>query len=71
MEEKAFPKRKPTRLSTFDYSRGGAYFITICTQDRKRILSHIVRTNGIESVGEGFALPLIGRELLLVSNLSF
>ena len=46
-----FPKRKRTRLINFDYSRNGAYFITICTQDRKNILSSIV--------GEGLAPPAI------------
>lgn len=29
------PVRKPNRLPTFDYSTAGAYFITICTKDRK------------------------------------
>ena len=36
------PKRKPNRLPKYDYSQNGAYFITICTQDRKKILSDIV-----------------------------
>ena len=36
------PKRKPTRLKDFDYSKNGYYFITICTKDRKKILSDIV-----------------------------
>ncbi|MBR2312931.1 MAG: hypothetical protein IKA46_06555, partial [Clostridia bacterium] len=36
------PKRKPTRLYGFDYSTEGLYFITICTKDRKCILSKIV-----------------------------
>ena len=36
------PKRKPNRLPDFDYSQNGAYFITICIQDRKPILSTIV-----------------------------
>ena len=44
MDEKDLPKRKSTRWSGFDYSRGGAYFITICTQDRKNILSTVERT---------------------------
>ena len=35
------PKRKHPRLSDYDYSTPGAYFITICTQDRMRILSKI------------------------------
>ena len=36
------PQRKPNRIENYDYSQQGAYFITICTQDRKRILSDIV-----------------------------
>ena len=32
------PSRKPHRLKTYDYSTPGAYFITICTKDRKCIL---------------------------------
>lgn len=35
-------KRKPNRLQNYDYSQNGAYFITICTEDRKRLLSGIV-----------------------------
>ena len=36
------PKRKHTRLKEYDYSSPGAYFITICTKDKKCILSNIV-----------------------------
>ena len=36
------PERKTNRLPTFDYSTNGAYFVTICTQDRRKILSRIV-----------------------------
>ena len=43
------PVRKPNRLSGYDYSQNGAYFVTICTQDRKKFLSHIV--------GDGFPVP--------------
>ena len=46
------PERKPTRLKNYDYSSAGAYFITICTAGRKKLLSEI------EIVGEGLcALP--------------
>ena len=38
------PKRKPTRLKGYDYSLPGAYFITICTQNRKQLFE-------IENVG--------------------
>ena len=37
----ALPQRKQIRLDQSVYSRG-AYFVTICTKDRKRILSNIV-----------------------------
>ncbi len=36
------PKRKPTRLKNYDYSSEGAYFITICTHNRKNLFSNIV-----------------------------
>lgn len=32
------PKRKSNRLSHFDYRSPGAYFLTICTKDRKCLL---------------------------------
>ena len=35
------PTRKPNRIPGFDYSQNGAYFITICTKNRMRILSEI------------------------------
>ena len=36
------PQRKPNRIPNYDYSENGAYFVTICTQDRKPVLSAIV-----------------------------
>ena len=36
------PQRKSNRLAHFDYSTAGAYFITICTQDRLPLLGQIV-----------------------------
>ena len=35
------PKRKTIRLPDYDYSSPGAYFVTICTHDRRCILSRI------------------------------
>lgn len=34
--------RKSNRLPDYDYSANGAYFVTICTQNRRKILSDIV-----------------------------
>ena len=36
------PKRKPARLKEYDYSTPGAYFITICTHNKKHLFSKIV-----------------------------
>ena len=36
------PQRKRIRLTDFDYNTPTAYFITLCTQDRKPLLSEIV-----------------------------
>ncbi len=45
--------RKKLRLENYDYSQNGAYFVTVCTQKRRNILSRI-------NVGEGFhPLPVI------------
>ena len=41
--------RKYNRVRDYDYNQNGAYFVTICTQDRKKILSQIV--------GDGFPVP--------------
>ena len=43
------PERKINRLTEYDYGQNGAYFVTICTQDRHKILSTIV--------GDGFPVP--------------
>ena len=43
------PKRKPNRLKFYDYSTPGAYFVTICTKDRKCIFW--------ERVGASIARP--------------
>ncbi|MBC7476172.1 MAG: transposase, partial [Candidatus Sericytochromatia bacterium] len=34
--------RKSIRLKNYDYSQNGAYFITICTNERKMIFSEII-----------------------------
>ena len=38
----ALPKRKHTRLHSYDYSANGAYFVTICTHNKRCVLSRIV-----------------------------
>lgn len=36
------PKRKPSRLRNYDYAQTGAYFITVCTVGRKKLLGGVV-----------------------------
>ncbi len=52
--ENELPKRKHPRLKKYDYSSAGAYFITICTERRKCLLSRIENLNDA-SVGRGLA----------------
>ena len=55
------PKRKSPRKKGYDYSLGGAYFITICTFNKKKILSKITReTNNYEPKVE---LTRIGKQI--------
>lgn len=35
-------ERKQTRLKEYDYSRNGAYFITICIENKRKILGTIL-----------------------------
>ena len=38
----AQPKRKKGRLTGYDYSANGSYYITVCTRDKQHILGHSV-----------------------------
>ena len=67
--KKNLPVRKPNRLINFDYSTEGAYFITICTHPRRKILSRVgaihespaIRLSKIGSIVEEQLLQLSSR----------
>ena len=40
--ENRFPNRKHPRLDSYDYSAPGAYFVTICTHNKRCLLSEIM-----------------------------
>ena len=42
-------ERKHNRLTQYDYALNGAYFVTICTHERRKTLSSLV--------GDGFPVP--------------
>ena len=48
-KSKELPIRKELRISQYDYSSNGAYFVTVCIKDRQPILSEIIKS----SVGVG------------------
>lgn len=41
------PKRKTMRLKDFDYSSNCAYFITLCTSDRRCVLGKVIGENDV------------------------
>ena len=53
------PVRKLHRLKEYDYSQNGYYYITICTEDRKKILSDV--GNAVPGVPPKVVLTEIGR----------
>ena len=61
MENDKFPKRKINRLKSWNYSNNGGYFITICTDNRKHILSKIC-------VGDGFSVPQLTKTGQIVDD---
>ena len=38
----SLPKRKPNRLTGYDYSQPGCYFLTICSKDREHLFGYVV-----------------------------
>ena len=58
------PQRKLHRLQTWDYSDPGYYYVTICTKDKKKLLSNIYQ-NGMDV--HSIPTPL-GQEVLACWN---
>ena len=56
------PQRKRMRLPDYDYSENAMFFITVCTQNRKKVLSEIL------SVGDGFPVPKLTPVGMLVES---
>jgi REP element-mobilizing transposase RayT len=43
------PVRKNIRLKGYDYSQNGAYFLTICTQDKRMLFGNVVGADSISA----------------------
>ncbi len=48
-----YPNRKHTRLKNYDYSSGGYYFVTICSENMNCVFSSINRKTGYELAPNG------------------
>ena len=59
--KKELPKRKHPRLDHYDYSAAGAYFVTICTQNRRCVLSRIVGRGLAPAEIDGLEYTVFGR----------
>ncbi len=68
--KKEFCNRKTTRLKSYDYGKTGMYFVTICVEGRKRILSEIIKVDDIEISGETVQ-NLVGELLAAPDNERF
>ena len=62
-KEKELPKRKHPRLDNYDYSSAGAYFVTICTQNRRCVLSRIVGRGLAPAETTSIEYRIVGRGL--------
>ena len=77
-KEKEPQRRKELRIKQHDYSSAGAYFVTICTKDRQKILSNIIKPVGVGALDDplryGTDLTLFGeivkKNLLSSENIS-
>ncbi len=70
--EKELPQRKHPRLDNYNYAWAGAYFVTICVQNRQCVLSRVVgrglapaETSGIEYTPFG---RIAEKQLLLLKD---
>ena len=57
-----YPRRKQVRLQEYDYSTPGAYYVTICTHEKRCILSTITAVGALhEAPAASVELTAIGR----------
>ena len=60
--------RKPNRLPNYDYRQNGAYFVTICTKNKSRILWS--KTDE-DFVGEAISLPQYAHGLSIYGQIVY
>ncbi len=62
VDARPLPERKRQRLSPFDYSEPGAYFVTICTAERRFLFGEI-RDGAMQANASGVLVEQTWRDL--------
>ena len=42
--------RRSIRLKEYDYSRAGAYFVTVCTHNREYLFGNVVKNENMREI---------------------
>ena len=61
----SLPKRKQNRLTGYDYSQPGCYFVTICSRDREHLFGCVVGADVL--IGPPLGKLQEGRPTLILS----
>ena len=69
--ENRFAERKHTRMAHYDYSTAGAYYVTICTHNRRCLLSRVVGRRLAPAETELSVYGKIAQEQLLLLEKRF
>ena len=64
----SLPQRKSIRLKSFDYSQSGAYFVTICTHNRRNLLASVYSVGANLCVRPNDAGLMMKEKLLEIEN---
>lgn len=68
LKNKALPKRKSARLSGCDYSKPGAYFITVCTHNRRNLLGKVMEEKERATVCLSSIGKIVESEIAVLEN---
>lgn len=63
-----FPKRKKNRIQDFDYGKVGAYFVTICIENRKPVLWNMDAVGAATCRPQSVALSHLGETIDIAIN---
>ena len=65
------PRRKDIRLKNYNYAKEGMYFITICTKNRRNILSNIIYEINYSNEKKSVGVTALGDPYNIIHNKFF